>query len=275
LTQKPDYTQSPTIIVVGCPRSGTSPFARWLDGCGFETASDPRRTARYPKGYFEHLPILMFHKALERLPRGADHAISMEPFLRTEQLEDPFVRTCFDAAFEPLLSGALDFIKFPQLALSIDFLFEQLPNVHVIGLWRDPVPTFRSLITREFPAEMRPSSTVKSTLLWNLYAHHLVRAADTHGDRFTLISIDRFLAEPSMGPAILGRAGRNPDLAIPCEEVVDLALWHRPVPLHWKVYHAFATRLSHLVARRFDDERRVLATQKDWVSRLERASTFH
>src|SRR6056297_1723634 len=102
-------SQKRTVFVVGCPRSGTSPFAKWLHRSGLRSVEDRRRHERYPAGYFEHMPILMFHKALERLPRGADHAIRTEPFLESSLLDDPFIHTLFEAAFRPVLEGEVDF----------------------------------------------------------------------------------------------------------------------------------------------------------------------
>jgi hypothetical protein len=212
------------ILVVGCPRSGTSPFARWLHACGLTTVSDERRNPRYPSGYFEYLPMLMFHRALERLPRGADHRITTEPYITRATLEHPFVARIFELGFEPLLKDEVDFLKYPQLALSLEFLLERFPRAHVIGLWRSPASTFRSLVTKEFPVEMRPASSVKAILLWSVYAHHLVAAKRHAPDRVTLVEIDGFFADPGAGAALLSRIGRPADSGVPVAEAIDRRL---------------------------------------------------
>jgi len=255
------------LFVVGCPRSGTSPFAKWLHHCGLRSVDDDRRNERYPAGYFEHMPILMFHKALERLPRGADHAIRMEPFLESPLLDDSFIRSIYEAAFRPVLRREVDFIKFPQLALSIDFLVEQFPDCRIVGIWRDPMTTFRSLVQKEFPVEMRPASSVKSILLWNLYAMHLCRAHSRHPDRFTLISIDDFLANPG-SDQLWTRIGVAPAAAIPPAEVLDLRMWKRRPSAAWKAHYQLARLVARRVADQFRDERSELADQRQWKNRL-------
>lgn len=260
------------VFVVGCPRSGTSPFARWLDACGLSTVDDPRRAERYPSGYYEHVPILMFHKAMERTSRGADHAITAEPFLRSEQLEDPFVRRVYELAFEPVLNGKVDFVKFPQLALSVDFLFDQFPEAHVIAIWRDPSVTFRSLVRREFPREMIPASGVKAVLLWNIYAHHVVAAKRAHPDRVTVVEIDRFLADPRAGSRLLERIGRDPSEAVPVGTAIDAALWKREVPIAWRIYHGAMRRLCLAMRGRLGPDRAMLADERRWEEALRSVS---
>lgn len=264
--------QGPRIFIVGCPRSGTSPFARWLHACGLSTVSDRRRAARYPAGYFEHMPVLMFHKAMERLPRGADHAISLEPFLRREYLDDPFVELMFREAFRPVLESEVDFLKFPQLALSFDFLLETFEGAHVVALWRDPRPVFRSLVRREFPREMIPASGAKAILLWSMYAHHIVRAAEAHPERVTVLSIDDFMASEGMEGPLLRRLGRPGVKGVPVREGVDLSMWTGSSPVAWTAYHAAMALACRMASGRFGEGRAVLADQAHWKRALRRVS---
>ena len=215
------------VFVVGCPRSGTSPFARWLHSCGLTTVSDERTSERYPNSYFEHLPMLMFHQTLERLPRGAEHRITREPYLTKETLQHPFVARSFEIGFAPLLRDELDFIKYPQLALSLEFLLDRFPNSHVVGVWRNPRDSFRSLVTKEFPLEMIAAAPLKAVLLWNVYAHHLVAAKRSHPERVTLVEIDRFVTDPAAGPAILVRIGRPASAVVSIWDAIDPGLWGR------------------------------------------------
>lgn len=256
------------VFVVGCPRSGTSPLARWLHACGLTTVSDERRHPKYPSGYFEYLPMLMFHRALERLPRGADHRITTEPYLTKETLEQPFAATTFEIGFAPVLRAEVDFLKYPQLALSLDLLMERFPDAHVIGLWRNPASTFRSLVTKEFPVEMRPASSVKAILLWSVYAHHLVAAKRRLPERVTLVDIDGFLVAEGAGPALLERIGRPASAALPVGEAIDRSLWSAGASLPWRVHHALAATLCRALARRMGPQRAPLADQRPWLRQL-------
>lgn len=259
---------NPLVFVAGCPRSGTSPFARWLHACGLNTVDDARRDTRYPSGYFEHLPLLMFHKALEKLPRGADHRITLEPFLQTPVLDDPFIKALYQQAFQPALAGKVDFLKFPQLALSVDFLFEQFPGSHLIGLWRSPAAAFRSLVVNEFPNEMLPSSGIKAVLLWNLYAYHLVAARRDYPDQVSVIDIDAFIATPGLGPKLLERIGRRADQARPVREAIDPDFWKPRVNAAWRAYHAAMAWTCRLLGPRLGAERAPLADQRRWLREL-------
>jgi len=262
------------LFVVGCPRSGTSPFARWLHASGLATVSDDRRGERYPSGYFEYLPMLMFHRALERLPRGADHRITSEPYLTKETLQHPYVARTFELAFEPILNGDVDFIKYPQLALSLDFLLERFPGCHVIGVWRNPRDTFRSLVTKEFPIEMIAGAPLKAVLVWNVYAHHLCAAKQAHPERVTLVEIDGFFGDPAAGPALMERIGRPASSAAPLQDAIDSRLWGRPPSRRWQLAHAAMTMLCRAVGGRLGPQRAGLADQRRWLAELRRETDF-
>ena len=258
------------VLVVGCPRSGTSPFARWLHACGLSTVSDDRRHERYPSGYFEYLPMLMFHRSLERLPRGADHRITTEPFLTKETLEHPFVARTFELAFEPLLRDQVDFLKYPQLALSLDFLLDRFPAAHVIALWRNPVDSFRSMVTKEFPLEMIAAAPLKAVLLWNVYAHHLVGAKRDHPDRVTLVEVDGFFGNASAPSALFERLGRPGGASVPVTEAIDPVLWGRRSSLRWRAFHRTMAALCRALGARLGPQRAPLADQGFWLRELRR-----
>jgi hypothetical protein len=262
------------VFVVGCPRSGTSPFARWLHACGLTTVSDDRTSERYPSGYFEHLPMLMFHRSLERLPRGAEHRITTEPYLTQQTLAHPFVARSFELAFEPVLRDGVDFVKFPQLALSIDFLLDRFPDSHVVGLWRNPLETFRSLVTKEFPVEMVAAAPLKAMLLWGVYAHHLCAAKRSHPGRVTLVEIDRFVADPAAGPALLERIGRPASAAVPVWDAIDPTLWGKPTRLRWRVGYAVMEGACRLLRGRLGPQRAALADHRHWLQALRGATDF-
>jgi hypothetical protein len=216
--------------------------------------------------------MLMFHRALERLPRGSDHRITTEPYITADALDHPFVARTFELGFEPLLRNEVDFLKYPQLALSLEFLLVRFPTAHVIGLWRRPGDTFRSLVMKEFPLEMVVASGLKAVLLWNVYAYHLVQAKRRHPERVTLIEIDGFFGDPQAGARLFERIGRAPEMAVPVREAIDPALWgQRPSP-SWRTYHAAMTFLCRALERRLGPQRRPLADQRRWLRELRDAT---
>ena len=225
------------LVIVGCPRSGTSLFADFLVHCGLKTVQDNRANSQYPRGYHEHFPLLMFHKALERYPRGADHRITDLPFIQSAYLEDEFTSSIFAAAVVPFQDQNINFIKFPQLALSIDFLLEQFPNLHIIALWRNPVAVFKSLIQKEFPREMRPASGIKAILLQSVYGTHIKNACQRFPGNITVLAIDQLIKEDqNLGP-FLENLGF--EIKSPCRlsQSMNTELWTKQVPLFWALYY--------------------------------------
>jgi hypothetical protein len=261
-------SERPLLVIVGCPRSGTSLFARLLVHSGLRTVSQDNANPEYPAGYYEHRPLRMFHKAIERLPRGADHRITAEPFLRSTYLADPFIRQIFHAAWEPMLSRGVDLIKFPQLALSIDFVLEQFDSAHILALWRHPAPTFRSLVTKEFPCEMRPASGLKAIMLWNMYAFHVVQAVKAHPTSVTVLCIDDLVDQDTSISPMLRRLGYATAGESRLSECINPGVWTRRVSLPWKLYFE-AMRLATLSIRRFlSAEKASMADLAGWHRRI-------
>ncbi|HSJ53360.1 MAG TPA: sulfotransferase [Anaerolineae bacterium] len=258
----------PLLVVVGCPRSGTSLFARLLAQSGLQTVDHHRTSSQYPAGYYEHLPLLMFHKALERLPRGADHRITVQHFLQSSYLDDRFIRQVFCAAWEPVSSRAVEFCKFPQLALSIDFVLEQFDSVHVVALWRNPLCTFKSLVTKEFPREMRPASGLKAIMLWNMYAFHLVQGARAHPRDVTVLSIDDLVDRDTDISPLLRRLGYEPAGENRPSACISRGVWTRRVSSPWWLYF-HSMRLAALAARRLlPADKAGLADVAGWQRRV-------
>jgi len=224
------------IIIGGCPRSGTSLFADFLVQSGLKTVEDLRSSSQYPRGYHEYFPLLMFHNAMERYPRGAMHRITEEPFLTPTLLDDEFTRKLYFLAFSPFQNENIDFIKYPQLVLSIDFLFDQYPDLYLIALWRNPAAVFRSLVKKEFPVEMWPSSGFKAILLQSVYAYHILKAHQHYPDRVTIYAIDDLINKRSdLGPD-LRKLGYKIEGVHPITNKMDPAIWTKQVPFFWNLY---------------------------------------
>ncbi len=224
------------LIIVGCPRSGTSLFADFLVQCGLRTVSDHRNNEQYPRGYHEYFPLLMFHKALERYPRGADHRITDIPFLQSSYLEDEYTSQMFIAATAPFWDKDVDFLKFPQLALSIDFLFEQFQDIHIIALWRNPAAVFKSLVQKEFPLEMRPASGIKAILLQSVYGFHIKKAISSNPGKVSILSIDNLIEEDMDLEPFLKSFGYSIGKESRLSHSMNSGLWTKRVPIHWYLY---------------------------------------
>ena len=219
----------PPLLVVGCPRSGTSLFAKFLDAAGLSTVTDVRANEKYPSGYFEHVPLLMFHKAMERFPREgvhyrADYVPTTDPFLHSEYLEHPFIESLFDEAFAPVLRREVDFLKYPQLALSLDAMFETLGDIRVVAVWREPTRTILSLARKEFGRDVFPFRGLRAVLLWTTYAYHVCRAKERHGDRIAVVQIGRVVDGTTPVDGVLATLGYDAS-PIPISAVVDQSVW--------------------------------------------------
>ncbi len=219
----------PPLLVGGAPRGGTSLFSKLLVAAGLTTVNDMRRSAKYPQGYFEHVPLLVFHKGMEQFPREhsihrADYVATTEPFLKPEYLNQPFVRTLHEQAFAPLVNGEVDFLKFPQLALSVDYLFETLGDIRFVAVWRRPAASVRSMAAKEFGRDMTPFRTLRSVLLWNTYAAHVCRAKERHGDRVAVVNIDDVVDGTCTVGGLLRRWGYDVTPP-PMESVMEAGVW--------------------------------------------------
>lgn len=250
--------------------------AAYVERIGLDTVRDCRRSPEYPLGYREHVPVLMFHKAMERFPRSrrqyrAESAIAREPFLRSEYLEHAWVRDAFRSAFAPVLKAEVDFLKFPQLALSIPFLLSEFPDCAVLAVWRNAPCTFRSLAGKEFPPERLPASLLRSFLMWRMYADHILRAADRAPGRVAVVSIDESV---SSGGGHLREALRTIGVQTgrieSFDEVLDRTKWNRRAPVGWRALHATTAIALRMLSRtgKLTEYQSHLASRKDWGTRL-------
>ena len=231
------------IIIVGCPRSGTSLFADLLMQSGLKTITDFRSSDQYPRGYHEYFPLLLFHKAVERYPRGGSHRITDESFLQEDLLNDEFTKQMFQTAFKPFWNPEIDFIKYPQFALSFEFLLNQFPDIHFIVLWRNPIAVFKSLVQKEFPIEMRPASGIKAILLQSVYAEHILNAYCNHPEKVSVLLIDSLINQNYDLSPFLRELGFDVKGENRISRTIQPKIWTKNVPLPWYLYYQ-AMRLS-------------------------------
>lgn len=232
-----DGSSPKKIALVGCPRSGTSLFADYLVQCGLKTVDDLRSSKKYPSGYHEYFPLLVLHKALERYPRGSLHKITDEPFLSETAIQDPILSQLSTEAFKPFLDPEIDFIKYPQLALSMPFLCETYPDLHIIAIWRNPSSVFKSLIQKEFPPDMLPASAVRSILMQSVYADHIIRAQAAYPDRITILHIDSIISRNLDLSNVLGKLGYDVTGDKRLSDIIQPGIWTAKVSPLWMGFY--------------------------------------
>jgi|GEM_PF-4967203 len=262
----------PRLVVAGCPRGGTSLFAKLLVAAGLSTVRDVRASEKYPSGYYEHVPLLMFHKAMERFPRArshhrSDYVATTDPFLHTAYLDDPFVRSLFETAFAPLTAREVAFLKYPQLALSADALFDALgDDLRLVLVWRDPVPSVVSMSRKEFGRDTWPFRGLRSVLLWCTYAHHVVQAKERHGDRVAVVHIDRVVDGTCAIDRVLAPLGVEVP-PTPADRVMDPGVWTRGASASDRARVAVLDRLAAGAARRLGADPALTGLDR-WATRL-------
>lgn len=258
-------------LVVSCPRSGSSFFAKLLVDHGLRSVQFPRETPdQYPTGYREYLPISMFLKGLEVLPHGANYRITTAPLLSREDLKDPFIRDTFNLAFDPIRRHTVDFIKSPQLALCADALLWDIPGVVLVGVWRDPRTTFQSLVEKEFPSDMRLTSGLRAVLLWNVYAWHIIRAKQLHPASVMIVNIDDLIRTDSPLTDLLSDLGYSPTFPTRPSESIGRR-WRVCVSAPWALYFDAVSAFARAILPLF---RRDLANLVDTSELLERLQSL-
>jgi len=258
---------------VSCPRSGSSLFAKMLAGSGLRTIDDrDLRDVKYPDGYFESINVAMFHKSFEELPRGSHQRITAEPYLRSEYLKSDFVRETFQRAFCQMMEQTIDFLKYPQLALSLDFLFEQFPRAHVIALWREPFATFHSLLKKEFAPDSFATSGLRAIQLWSVYAYHIVVAKQSRPESVTVFNIDELVTKDADLAPFLAALGYGSESPVKVTQSLSKQ-WSATPSAIWKLYYAGMRVGCSIFASRLSEHKRRFADVAGWRSRLDSLTT--
>jgi hypothetical protein len=161
------------LLVVGCPRGGTSLIAQYLGEIGLRTVEDGRTNPDYPAGFTEHLPILLFNKACERL-RGARDRLTDDQLIQPEFLSISCMKKMFDDAFSVFSDPDIDFVKSPSLALAMDFMAEQFPHLRFLAIWRRPATSIESFYQREFGRFPGIRGLFYAIGVWNMYARRVI-----------------------------------------------------------------------------------------------------
>ncbi|PXA03676.1 hypothetical protein DDZ13_10295 [Coraliomargarita sinensis] len=184
------------LLVVGYPRGGTSLVGNYLAAAGMRTVVDDRRGDDYPAGFMEHLPILLFNKACERL-RGKRDRLTEDSLLEESFLEICCMRKMFDDAYAVLRDPNIDFIKSPDLALALDFMIERFPGLKILGVWRKPDTAIESFYKREFGRIPSLENLYYSIGTWNMYAQRLVEFKKRYPSLIQIVSVDSSVNDAS------------------------------------------------------------------------------
>jgi len=256
------------IVIVGCPRSGTSLLADYFVQCGLKTVEDSRSSNQYPRGYHEHFPLLVFHKALERYPRGSVHRITDEQYLNREAIQDPILSQLYNEAFYPFLIPDVDFIKYPQLALSMPFLVNEYPDLHILAVWRRPPAVYKSLIQKEFPVDMLPGSAVRSVLLQSVYAEHILRTHEKFSDRITVLYIDEIINQRGTLKKFLGDLGYSGIPDLPLSDTIQPDIWTKKVSSIWTLFYILTRVFVRIGAFLLPEEMRKYSNINSYHKRI-------
>lgn len=207
VTAAPRETRaSPKLLVVGQPRGGTSLLASYLDSLGMRTVVDNRWHADYPAGFMEHLPALLFTKACERL-RGQRDRLTDDSLIDESFLEIGCMRAMFEEAYRVFADPGIDFIKLPDHALALDFMHRRFPQVHFLGVWREPRVAIASFYRREFGRFPGVRGLFYAIGAWNLYARRLIDFKTRHPEAIDIVGIDDLIAGNASLAGLLRRNG--------------------------------------------------------------------
>lgn len=224
------------ILVVGFPRGGTSMLAAYLKLIGLNTVEDDREKAAYPAGFNEHMPILLFNKACERL-RGQRNRLTDQALIESGFLDIPGMNEFFEAAYAPLIRQEVDFLKIPDLALALEFIAEKLPHVHILAVWRKPRVAMESFFRREFGKHPGFHEAFYSIGTWNLFAERVCQFKRSHSDRIDILSIDGIIEDSSALLQVLDNCGHQPEHALTVADTLtkplrsDCGMYGRLFPL--------------------------------------------
>lgn len=184
------------LLVVGCPRGGTSMVAGFLKSIGLRTVEDGRSSRDYPDGYSEPLGLLAFTKACEKF-RGNRYRLTDDPLIEPGLWGCSEMSIFHDEVFKPLSDENIDFIKVPDLALSIEYVLDTWPDVLIVGVWRNPYPSMQSFYEREFGRYPSFKERFYAIGIWNMFIKRMCVAREGYGNRVKIVQLEQFVEDPS------------------------------------------------------------------------------
>lgn len=223
--------QDSKILVVGCPRGGTSLVAAELARLGLRTVVDERGHPDYPAGFMEHLPILLFTKACERL-RGHRDRLTTEALIEERFLSIDGMKKLFDSAFRVFGEEGVDFVKIPDLALALPFMHRRFENLRYLGVWRRPETTIRSIYRREYGRLPGIKGLFYAVGIWNMYAMRLIEFKRSHPELIELVNVDDLVSQELTLEHVIGKwVG---PLDPPPASELDAKKWRSSSSLFWR-----------------------------------------
>jgi hypothetical protein len=192
-----DRSAQDLVLIVGCPRSGTTWVQRML-------AEHPRVRTGQESHVFNYLAPLL-ERWREDLEHGGKRPAGLGCYLREEE----FLGALRDFGKELLrpLTGALSegevFVeKTPSHARRLPAIRELIPGVRVIHIVRDPRDVVASLLaaSRTWAEGWAPSSPAEAAKKWLAYSRAVRRAQPLFGeDRFLELSYESLQRDAAGG----------------------------------------------------------------------------
>jgi len=155
------------IAILGMHRSGTSCLTGMLEDAGLYLGNVMRSNPYQPKGNNENPKILSLNEKI----LGVNESNWQNPPNKIKWgIQETKER---DAIIEEYRDIQLPWaFKDPRLIFTFDFWHEALPNLKVIGIYRDPISVAYSLQPRKLG---RPLSLEQYIELWGKYNNQLIK----------------------------------------------------------------------------------------------------
>jgi hypothetical protein len=163
-------SQSRPVLVLGMHRSGTSYLASVLASCGVRMGESLLAAdAGNPRGYFEDVSVLAFHKKL--LARRAAPSQTRADFLPGGDFSGAWnaeESAEAEALVAKLERAGLWGWKEPRTCLFLDEWLKKLPGAKCVAVYRHPLEIYYSFLKRrDWSALFTPESVFEATAFYN------------------------------------------------------------------------------------------------------------
>ena len=208
-----------TLVITGMHRSGTSLTAALLKSAGLHIGETLLgRTQSNPRGHFENLDFLNFHKSILKSQNLSEKgwtfldAIPVHP----EQFKDA------DAIIERNTKAPIWGWKDPRTTLFLDFWAVQLPTAHFLLVYRSPWEVVSSLYTRLEDLEFADNPEL-AFQVWCHYNKKILNFYRQFPERSLLINVNTLVDFPGESVQVINEKF-GLEFRQPSSTVVDTSL---------------------------------------------------
>ena len=205
-------SSSSPVLALGMHRSGTSYLASLLAALGVRMGEEMLAAdLGNPRGYFEDVSVLAFHKTL--LARRSPASQTRADFLPAADF-DPSWTAEESAQADALLAkltrdGAWGW-KEPRTCLFLAQWLEKMPDARCVAVYRHPLEIYYSFLKRrDWSALFAPESVFEATAVYN---EAILAARKKSPERFLVIHAGASFAD---GPALAGKLSDFLELPAP------------------------------------------------------------